>query len=91
MAVRWKGDALNKVWNTDQGYDSTLAAVNESLNKLDLEYIDLYLIHWPVKEKYKETWKALETLYKEGKVRAMGVCTCQIQGIYLHMQRVHQW
>lgn len=67
-----------KVWNTDQGYESTLAAFNESLKKLDLEYIDLYLVHWPVKEKYKETWKALETLYKEGKVKAIGVCNFQI-------------
>ncbi len=67
-----------KVWNTDQGYESTLAAFNESLKKLDLDYIDLYLVHWPVKEKYKETWKALETLYKEGKVRAIGVCNFQI-------------
>lgn len=67
-----------KVWNTDQGYESTLAAFNESLNKLDLDYIDLYLVHWPVKGKYKDTWKALETLYKEGKVRAIGVCNFQI-------------
>jgi methylglyoxal/glyoxal reductase len=67
-----------KVWNTDQGYESTLSAFNESLKKLNLDYIDLYLIHWPVKEKYKETWKALETLYKEGKVRAIGVCNFQI-------------
>lgn len=67
-----------KVWNTDQGYESTLAAFNESLKKLDLDYVDLYLVHWPVKGKYKETWKALETLYKEGKVRAIGVCNFQI-------------
>lgn len=67
-----------KVWNTDQGYESTLAAFNESLMKLDLDYIDLYLVHWPVKGKYKDTWKALETLYKEGKVRAIGVCNFQI-------------
>ena len=67
-----------KVWNTDQGYESTLAAFNESLKKLDLDYIDLYLVHWPVKGKYKETWKALETLYKEEKVRAIGVCNFQI-------------
>lgn len=63
----------SKVWNSDQGYDSTIAAFNESLKKLDLDYLDLYLIHWPVKEKYKETWRALETLYKEGKIRAIGV------------------
>lgn len=67
-----------KVWNTDQGYQSTLVAFNESLRKLGLDYIDLYLVHWPVKGKYKETWKALETLYNEGKVRAIGVCNFQI-------------
>lgn len=62
-----------KVWNSDQGYDSTLAAYEISLNKLGLDYVDLYLIHWPVKGKYKETWKALEHLYAEGRVRAIGV------------------
>lgn len=67
-----------KVWNTDQGFESTLAAFNDSMKKLDLDYLDLYLVHWPVKGKYKETWKALEALYKEGKVRAIGVCNFQI-------------
>ncbi|MGD6896827.1 aldo/keto reductase [Bacillus sp. OG2] len=62
-----------KVWNSEQGYDSTLAAFDESLSKLGLEYVDLYLIHWPVKGKYKETWRALEKLYKDGRVRAIGV------------------
>lgn len=64
-----------KVWNSNQGYDTTLAAFEESMNKLGLDYLDLYLIHWPVpaKGKYKETWKALEKLYKDGKVRAIGV------------------
>lgn len=62
-----------KVWNSDQGYDSTLAAFETSLNKLELDYIDLYLIHWPVEGKYKDTWKALEKLYKDGRVRAIGV------------------
>ena len=62
-----------KVWNSDQGYESTLAAFEESMKKLDLEYLDLYLIHWPVKEKYKDTWRALEKLYKDGRVRAIGV------------------
>jgi methylglyoxal/glyoxal reductase len=56
-----------KVWNSDQGYESTLTSFNTSLEKLGLEYLDLYLIHWPVKNKYKETWKALEELYKEEK------------------------
>lgn len=62
-----------KVWNSDHGYESTLAAFEVSLEKLGLEYLDLYLIHWPVKEKFQETWKALEKLYKDGKVRAIGV------------------
>lgn len=62
-----------KVWNSDQGYESTLKAFEKSLDKLGLDYLDLYLIHWPVKETYKETWKALEKLYKDGRVRAIGV------------------
>lgn len=64
-----------KVWNSAQGYESTLAAFEESMKKLGLEYLDLYLIHWPVPQqnKYKETWKALEKLYKDGRVRAIGV------------------
>lgn len=67
-----------KVWNTDQGYDSTLAAFEASLRRLGMEYVDLYLIHWPVKGKYKETWRALETLYREGRVRAIGVSNFQV-------------
>ncbi len=65
----------SKVWNSDQGYEETLAAFESSLQKLEIDYLDLYLIHWPVpsKGKYKETWKALEKLYKDGKVRAIGV------------------
>lgn len=62
-----------KVWNSDQGYDPALQAFETSLEKLGLDYVDLYLIHWPVKDKYKQTWKALEKLYKDGKVRAIGV------------------
>lgn len=62
-----------KVWNTQQGYDSTLKAFHESLERLEMEYVDLYLVHWPVKSKYKETYRALETLYEEGKARAIGV------------------
>lgn len=63
----------SKVWNADLGYESTIAAYEASLSKLGLEYLDLYLIHWPVKGKYKEAWRALETLYKEGRVKAIGV------------------
>jgi len=64
-----------KVWNTDQGYDSTLRAFDNSLQLLGLEVLDLYLIHWPAprRDRYVETWKALEKLYDEGRVRAIGV------------------
>ncbi|MGV2942455.1 aldo/keto reductase [Mesobacillus sp. LC4] len=62
-----------KVWNADQGYETTLQAFETSMDKLGLDYLDLYLIHWPVAGKYKETWKALEKLYKDGKVRSIGV------------------
>ena len=64
---------VSKVWNADQGYESTLQAFQESLDRLQLDYLDLYLIHWPVKGKYKQTWKALEYLYANKKVRAIGV------------------
>ncbi|MFD0767498.1 aldo/keto reductase [Bacillus sp. CGMCC 1.60114] len=68
----------SKVWNADLGYESTIAAYETSLNKLGLEYLDLYLIHWPVEGKYKEAWRALETLYKAGRVKAIGVSNFQI-------------
>lgn len=64
---------VSKVWNTEQGYDSTMKAFEASVQKLNVEYLDLYLIHWPVKGKYKETWKALEELYRQKRVRAIGV------------------
>lgn len=67
-----------KVWNDDHGYDQTLKAFNKSLSKLGLDYIDLYLIHWPVQGKRLETWKALEKLYEEGKVRSIGVSNYMI-------------
>ncbi|KFN09116.1 hypothetical protein DJ90_2673 [Paenibacillus macerans] len=68
----------SKVWNSDQGYESTLQAFETSLSKLNLGYIDLFLVHWPVKGKYKDTWRALEKIYAEGKVRAIGVSNFQI-------------
>jgi diketogulonate reductase-like aldo/keto reductase len=67
-----------KVWNSDQRNDSVLEAFETSLKKLGLEYVDLYLVHWPVKEKYKQTWKVLEQLYKDGRVRAIGVSNFNI-------------
>lgn len=68
----------SKVWNADLGYESTLTAYETSLTKLGLDYLDLYLIHWPVAGKYKEAWRALETLYKEGRVKAIGVSNFQV-------------
>ncbi|MDC6391012.1 aldo/keto reductase [Maribacter sp. PR1] len=64
---------VTKVWNSDQGYDSTLKSFEDSINRLQVDYLDLILVHWPVQEKYKETWKALEYLYENKKVRAIGV------------------
>jgi len=63
----------SKVWNSDQGYSRTINAFNKSLNNLSVEFMDLYLIHWPVEGKWKDTWQALEELYDKGKVRAIGV------------------
>lgn len=68
----------SKVWNDDLGYEETLAAFETSLEKLGLDYLDLYLIHWPKAGKYKEAWRALETIYKNGKVKAIGVSNFQI-------------
>ncbi|MFZ4454059.1 aldo/keto reductase [Salibacterium aidingense] len=62
-----------KVWNDEQGFEETLEAFERSREKLGVDVLDLYLIHWPVPGKYKETWGALEKLYEEGKVRAIGV------------------
>lgn len=77
QAIRESGVAreelfiTTKVWNTEQGYDSTLAAFDQSLSKLGLDYADLYLVHWPIRAKYKDTWRALEKLYADGKVRCL--------------------
>ncbi|HLY68760.1 MAG TPA: aldo/keto reductase [Puia sp.] len=62
-----------KVNNADQGFDPTLRAFNESMKKLNIDYIDLYLVHWPIKNKRKQTWLALEKLYAEKRTRAIGV------------------
>ena len=71
----------SKLWNSDQGYETTLKAFDTTLTKLDMEYLDLYLIHWPIPVNHKEdweqstydTWRAMEKLYKDGKIKAIGV------------------
>lgn len=76
-----------KLWNTDQGYDNTLQAIDTSLEKLGLTYVDLYLIHWPTADdkgvvsinKREETWKAMEEIYKSGKAKAIGVSNYTIR------------
>lgn len=75
-----------KVWNSDQGYENTLRAFDESLERLGLEYVDLYLIHWPTPEfdQYVDTYKAMEKLYHDGRVRAIGVCNFEIE----HLDRL---
>jgi len=64
-----------KLWNSEQGYDSTLAAFDASLEKLGLDHVDLYLIHWPTpaKDTYLDTWRAFEEIYASGRARAIGV------------------
>ncbi len=62
-----------KLWNDDQGYDNTLAAFDRSLGLLGLDYVDLYLIHWPVEGMRLDTWRALERLTLDGRVRDIGV------------------
>lgn len=64
---------VTKVWNSEQGYNTTLQSFEDSINRLQVDYLDLFLVHWPVKGKYKDTWRALEYLYETKKVRAIGV------------------
>lgn len=68
-----------KLWNDEQGYDSTLRAFDTSLGKLGLEYVDLYLIHWPMpaKDTYVDTYRAFEKIYEEGRAKAIGVSNFQ--------------
>jgi diketogulonate reductase-like aldo/keto reductase len=64
------------VWNDDirAGYDAVLRACEASLERLKVSYVDLYLLHWPIAEKDREAWRAMETLYRSGKARSIGVC-----------------
>lgn len=84
----------SKVWNSDRGYDQTIAAFELSLEKLGLDYLDLYLIHWPNPLEFREswqemnaqTWRAMEDLYKAGKIKAIGISNFQIHHIESLMQ-----
>ena len=67
----------SKVWNSDQGYDSTFRAFDASMQRLGFDYLDLYLIHWP-KPLNRETWRAMEKLYREKRIRAIGVSNFHI-------------
>lgn len=84
-----------KLWNTDQGYDNTLRAIDASLTQLDFSYIDLYLIHWPSADedrfktvnKRAETWKAMEEIFHAGKARAIGVSNYTIK----HLEEMQEY
>ena len=71
----------SKVWNSDQGYENTLKAFEKSLNRLNLSYLDLYLIHWPVSGLRNDTWRALEKIYENNRVKAIGVSNFTIRHI----------
>ena len=72
-----------KLWNADQGYESTLKAFEESMDRLGLETLDMYLIHWmqPKQDKYVDTWKALIELQKQGRVKTIGVSNFTKEGL----------
>ncbi|HEX2519763.1 MAG TPA: aldo/keto reductase, partial [Castellaniella sp.] len=75
-----------KVWNSRHGHDSTKSAFQESLDRMQLDYVDLYLIHWPVpkQKQYLQAWEALIQLRDEGRAKSIGVCNFQIS----HLQQL---
>ena len=85
-AEREKLFVTTKVWNDAQGYDTTLQAFDKSLGRLGLDYVDLYLIHWPAASRglYLDTWKALEKLKTDGRARSIGVSNFHIP----HLKRL---
>ena len=72
-----------KLWNSEQGYDSTLAAFGVSLGRLGLDFVDLYLIHWPVptEDRFVETWRAFESIHDEGRARTIGVSNFRVEDL----------
>ncbi len=77
----------SKVWDDEQGFDNTLRAFERSLERLQTDYLDLYLVHWPVAETRKDTWLALEKLYQEKRVRAIGVSNYYAR----HLNELHEY
>ena len=73
-----------KLWNADHGYDRALKAFDKSLRRLGLDYVDLYLVHWPVVGRRRDSWRALETIFEEGRARAIGVSNYMVQ----HLEEV---
>ena len=86
-----RGDLFvtTKLWNSDQGYDSTLRACEASLKRLGLDYLDLYLVHFPVPDVRKETWSAMETLLKKERCRAIGVSNFTIRHLEELIEESH--
>ncbi len=76
-----------KVWNEEQGYENTLQAFRASKKRLGLEVVDLYLVHWPVKGKFLDTWRAMEKLQRDGEVRAIGVSNFLVHHLEELLQR----
>ncbi|HEU4462017.1 MAG TPA: aldo/keto reductase [Solirubrobacterales bacterium] len=80
-----RGDVFltTKLWNSEQGYDSTLAAFEKSLGRLGAGYVDLYLIHWPQPERglFADTWRAFERIHEEGLARSIGVSNFRIEDL----------
>ena len=78
-----------KVWNTDQGYDATMSAFDASLERLRTDYVDLYLIHWPVEGMFGDTWRALEDLHDAGRARAIGVSNFLVHHLEQLIKHAH--
>ena len=70
-----------KVYNDEQGYEATHQSFKDSLDRLQLDYVDLYLIHWPITDKYHDTWRAMEEIYASGKAKAIGISNFHPQHI----------
>jgi 2,5-diketo-D-gluconate reductase A len=72
-----------KLWNSEQGFETTMAAFDASLDRLDFEYVDLYLIHWPVpsEDRFVDTWRAFERIHEEGRARTIGVSNFRVEDL----------